>query len=341
MRSLWKWTLPVVLVVVGLATGLPVGQLEAQQKNILVARKVAAAPPMEPVMGETWKGAAPLTVKAIGGKNLPGGSTEVTLRAVYTADMVYFLIEYKDSTESLRRGAVGEAGRRLGSNRRTRTTRGGTTTSTTRTRWRCMWNINSPAFEQTRLLRRLPHRRGQALRQQVHGESRRAPGHVALEGRAHRHDRADRRPVRRPAPATTRTRPGSRAARAIRRPAAATANNVSDDKKAPEVRASRATSPRRPTGSSTPRRSRSTTGSTRPATRCRGIIVVPVHRRPGRHRRGKHVWKDGVRTVVICTEARDRQRVRRAVQRPEEGLRLRRWPCSTTRRCATPTGRGS
>ena len=46
-------------------------------------------------------GYQPLTVKAIGGKNLPGGSTEVTLRSVHTADMVYFVMQYKDATHSL------------------------------------------------------------------------------------------------------------------------------------------------------------------------------------------------------------------------------------------------
>jgi hypothetical protein len=61
MRSSWKWILPVVLVAGGLAAGLLVGQPEAQQKNILVSTKAAAAPPMEPVMGDAWKGAAPLT----------------------------------------------------------------------------------------------------------------------------------------------------------------------------------------------------------------------------------------------------------------------------------------
>jgi hypothetical protein len=45
-------------------------------------------------MEDAWKAAEPLTVKVVGGRNLPGGSTEVTLRALYTADMVYFLVQY-------------------------------------------------------------------------------------------------------------------------------------------------------------------------------------------------------------------------------------------------------
>ena len=47
------------------------------------AKKVAAAPTLDGAMDDALEGGAPLAVKAIGGKNLPGGSTEVTLRAVY------------------------------------------------------------------------------------------------------------------------------------------------------------------------------------------------------------------------------------------------------------------
>ena len=44
MKRSWRWTLP--LVVLGLAIGLAltVGEGDAQQKNVLVAQKVAAAP---------------------------------------------------------------------------------------------------------------------------------------------------------------------------------------------------------------------------------------------------------------------------------------------------------
>ena len=54
-----------------------------------------------------------------------------------------------------------------------------------------------------------------------------------------------------------------------------------------------------------------------------GIIVSPFTGDRG-DIAAKRVWKDGVRTVVFCAEARDRQRVRRPVQRPEEGVRVRR-----------------
>ena len=39
----------------------------------------------------------------MGGANLPGGTTDVVIRALYTSDTVYFLVQYKDPTQSFRR----------------------------------------------------------------------------------------------------------------------------------------------------------------------------------------------------------------------------------------------
>src|SRR5512134_537521 len=91
------------ITVAAVVIGLGAGPIDAQQKNVLVAKKVAAAPPLDGTLDGAWKSAAGLTVKAMGGKNHPGGSTEITTRAVYTEDTVYFHVQYKDATESLRR----------------------------------------------------------------------------------------------------------------------------------------------------------------------------------------------------------------------------------------------
>jgi hypothetical protein len=84
----------VIVLSTGIAVGLVAGPADAQQKNLLVAKKAAAAPPMEPALGEAWKDAQPLAFRAVGGKNLPGGATDVTLRAVYAGDTIYFLMQY-------------------------------------------------------------------------------------------------------------------------------------------------------------------------------------------------------------------------------------------------------
>ena len=90
-------------VALGVALGLTAGAGDAQQKNQLTARKAAAAPSLDGAMDATWQGAVPMTVKVLGGRGLQNGSTEVTMRAVYTEDTVYLLMEYKDQTNSVRR----------------------------------------------------------------------------------------------------------------------------------------------------------------------------------------------------------------------------------------------
>ena len=103
MQGSARWLLALVMVSAGLLIGLATRPLDAQQ-NVLVSKKAAAPPPMEPTISDAWKAAPPLTVKAVGGKNLPGGSTDVTLRSVHTGDTVYFLVQYKDPTQSFQRG---------------------------------------------------------------------------------------------------------------------------------------------------------------------------------------------------------------------------------------------
>ena len=55
MRRSWNWSLVAVLLTVGIALGLGVGTVDAQQKNLLISKKVSAPPPMDPAMGEAWK----------------------------------------------------------------------------------------------------------------------------------------------------------------------------------------------------------------------------------------------------------------------------------------------
>jgi hypothetical protein len=69
---------------------LAVGEGDAQQKNVLKAQKAAAPPALDGTLDATWQKAQPLTVKAVGGRNLPGGSTDVSIRAVYSGDMIYW-----------------------------------------------------------------------------------------------------------------------------------------------------------------------------------------------------------------------------------------------------------
>src|SRR6266542_2273999 len=146
MKHSWKWILP--MVVLGLAIGLRVGQGDAQQKNVVVATKVAAAPALDGTLDAAWKAAQPLTVKAVGGRNLPGGSTEVSLRAVYSGDTVYFLMQYKDETDSVRRSPWQKQADGSWKQLKDPSDKGGDNNLYYEDKWAMIWNISSPAFEQ-------------------------------------------------------------------------------------------------------------------------------------------------------------------------------------------------
>jgi hypothetical protein len=75
--------------------------------NTLVAVKAAAAPVLDGNANDAaWAAAKPISVKLEGGMNFAGGKgeTTATLKAVYSGDMVYFLVQYADPTNSIRRG---------------------------------------------------------------------------------------------------------------------------------------------------------------------------------------------------------------------------------------------
>lgn len=73
------------------------------QDTTLVAKKVAAGPALDGKVDSAWSQAQPLVVKLNGGKNLPGGSTEVSLRGLYDAEKVYFLAQWKVPAKGERR----------------------------------------------------------------------------------------------------------------------------------------------------------------------------------------------------------------------------------------------
>jgi hypothetical protein len=143
----WQWMLLVVLVVSGIALGLAVGALDAQQQNVLVAKKATASPPFEPVLAGAWQTAPELVVTVRGGRNLPEGRTDVRLRALYTTDTIYFLIQYKDPTESIRRGPWVKQADGSWQMLKDPNDKGGDNNLYYEDKLAMLWNINSPAFE--------------------------------------------------------------------------------------------------------------------------------------------------------------------------------------------------
>lgn len=128
-----------VFVLAGLSTG---------QRNTLIVKKVATGAVLDGVAEALWDQAQPLTFKVVGGQNLPGRSTEFTLRALRTADMVYFLLQYKDPTESVRRSpwqrqADGSWKKLIDPD-----DKGGDNNVYYEDKFVVLWNIDSPSFDQ-------------------------------------------------------------------------------------------------------------------------------------------------------------------------------------------------
>jgi hypothetical protein len=145
----WTWTMPGLLIVGGaVALGLLVGQPEAQQKNVLIAKKVAAGPMLDGAMDDAWKEASPLAVKVLGGKNLPGGTTEVTVRSVYAGDTIYFLVQYKDATDSVKREPWVKQGDGSWKQLKDPNDKGGDNNLYYEDKLAILWNMSSPGFEQ-------------------------------------------------------------------------------------------------------------------------------------------------------------------------------------------------
>jgi hypothetical protein len=79
----------------------------APPPNVLLAARVAAPPVLDGVANDAdWAAARPLTVRLTGGVNFAGGKgeTTATMKAVVSGDSIYFLIQYADPTQSIRRG---------------------------------------------------------------------------------------------------------------------------------------------------------------------------------------------------------------------------------------------
>ncbi len=97
------------------AAGLTVGMFgltactsmqETPPPFTLVAAKTATAPDLNAGAADpAWAKAMPMKVGLNGGVNFGGkGETTATMKAVYTADTLYMLIQYADPTDSKRRG---------------------------------------------------------------------------------------------------------------------------------------------------------------------------------------------------------------------------------------------
>jgi hypothetical protein len=76
----------------------------AAASDTLVAAKVAKPPkPAAGAVDPAWAKAKPLKVDLVGGANFKDGGTTAVMKAVYSGDSIYILLQYDDPTESVRR----------------------------------------------------------------------------------------------------------------------------------------------------------------------------------------------------------------------------------------------
>lgn len=136
-------TAAAVLATLALAGCQGVGQ-QAAAPNTLVAVKVAAAPNMNALAADAaWAQAKPLAVSLSDGANFVKGETSGTLKAVYTGDTLYMLVQYKDPTDSVRRGPYQKQADGSWKQLKDPANKGGDDNVYYEDKWAMLWSINN------------------------------------------------------------------------------------------------------------------------------------------------------------------------------------------------------
>ncbi|EHR72681.1 Ethylbenzene dehydrogenase [Burkholderiales bacterium JOSHI_001] len=134
------------------AFGLVAGCQAPRQKlaaDVLVAAKVATAPnPAAGAADPVWATARSLSVTAADGANLgakPGdkGDSQVTMKAAYTADTLYLLIQHTDPTYSVRRGPYQKQADGTWKKLKDPADKGGDDNIYYEDKWAMLWPINN------------------------------------------------------------------------------------------------------------------------------------------------------------------------------------------------------
>jgi len=138
--------------VMGTALLALAGCQSAQDKaaaDTLVATFTSTAPNMAAGASDpVWAKAAPLSAALTGGVNFgakPGdkGESKVTLKAAYTADMLYMLIQYTDPTNSVRRGPYQKQADGSWKKLKDPADKGGDDNVYYEDKWAMIWNIDN------------------------------------------------------------------------------------------------------------------------------------------------------------------------------------------------------
>ena len=142
---------------VTLATLAMLGCQSAPEKvsaDSLVATFTSAAPNLAAGASDpVWTKTSPLSAALTGGANFgakPGdkGDSTVTLKAAYTADMLYLLIQYKDPTNSVRRGPYQKQADGSWKKLKDPADKGGDDNVYYEDKWAMLWPVNEATAKQ-------------------------------------------------------------------------------------------------------------------------------------------------------------------------------------------------
>jgi Ethylbenzene dehydrogenase len=140
-----RWTPVTVAALAALLAGCA-SREQALEPDVLVAAKVASAPLLDGDASDAvWAAARPLTVKLADGVNFAEGKgeTTATLKAVYSGDRVYFLLQYDDPTNSVRRGPYQKQADGSWKKLKDPKDQGGDDNVYYEDKWAMIWNINN------------------------------------------------------------------------------------------------------------------------------------------------------------------------------------------------------
>jgi hypothetical protein len=113
--------------------------------NVLVAARAATPPVLDGTPNDAaWAAARPIKVELTGGVNFADGkgATTATLKAVYSGDTVYFLVQYADPTNSIRRGPFQKQADGTWKKLKDPADKGGDDNVYYEDKWAMIWNIN-------------------------------------------------------------------------------------------------------------------------------------------------------------------------------------------------------
>ena len=142
MSQMLRGTAAAVLATLALAGCQGIGE-QAAAPNTLVAAKVAAAPDMKALAADpAWARAKPVALSLSDGANFVNGQTTGTLKAVYSGDTLYMLVQYKDPTDSVRRGPFQKQADGTWKQLRDPANKGGDDNVYYEDKWAMIWSIN-------------------------------------------------------------------------------------------------------------------------------------------------------------------------------------------------------